>query len=88
VEELRQHVCRRIVLRRQLLKTDPAFQAQQLGGGSIGKIRHTHANIILKGTVQGKEEQLAREKRHKILNKIGQILLADYYENVNYEAEC
>jgi hypothetical protein len=34
-------------------------------GGSIGKIRHTHANIIFKGTVQGKQEQLARKSDTK-----------------------
>jgi hypothetical protein len=50
------YICKRIILRRQLLKTDPAFQAQQLGvvRASIDKIKYTHANIIFKGTVQGK----------------------------------
>jgi hypothetical protein len=50
------YICKRIILRCQLLKTDPAFQAQQLGVGraSIDKIKYTHANIIFKGTVQRK----------------------------------
>jgi hypothetical protein len=31
------------------------------GGASIGEIKYTHANIIFKRIVQGKQEQLARE---------------------------
>jgi hypothetical protein len=54
VEDLRQHVCKRIKLRRQLLKTDPAFQANTEVWVSIDKIKYTHANILFKWTVQGK----------------------------------
>jgi hypothetical protein len=71
-----------------LLSTDPFFQAQQLGGASIDKLKYTHANIIFKGTIQRKspinchEKNNTKKAEYEYENVKGQFLLVDHCEKV------
>jgi hypothetical protein len=68
VEELRQDVCKRLILQRQLLKTDLAFQAQQQGG-SIDEEKYNMRVSFLMGQFRENRELLVQEKQHETFLK-------------------